>query len=80
MRVSSQRGAFDLHKNPARAGDISATEEASGLATEGVEHRQRLQGGLLGDGALILISPPATGLVLALCLIVVHVHQSLSFD
>ncbi|KAK9845023.1 hypothetical protein WJX74_009785 [Apatococcus lobatus] len=31
-------------------GDISATEEASGLDTEGVEHRQRLQGGLLGDG------------------------------
>lgn len=38
-------------------GDISATEEASGLATEGVEHRQRLQGGLLGDGANQKASP-----------------------
>ena len=46
-------------------GDISATEEASGLATEGVEHRQRLQGGLLGDGTLLWL------IHFAVCLIMI---------
>lgn len=32
-------------------GDITATEEASRLPTAGADHRRRIQGGLLGDGA-----------------------------
>lgn len=31
-------------------GDITATEEASSLATVGERHNKRIQGGLLGDG------------------------------
>ena len=31
-------------------GDITATEEASFLATVGERHNKRIQGGLLGDG------------------------------
>ena len=31
-------------------GDITATEEASALATFGDKHNKRVQGGLLGDG------------------------------
>ena len=31
-------------------GDITATEEASALATFGDKHNRRVQGGLLGDG------------------------------
>lgn len=33
-------------------GDITATEEASMLATTGTLHAQRIQGGILGDGAV----------------------------
>ena len=49
-----------LHKAPGAAGfvlttveaigDITATEEASALATFGDKHNRRVQGGLLGDG------------------------------
>lgn len=34
-------------------GDITATEEASMLATTGTLHAQRIQGGILGDGAVL---------------------------
>lgn len=37
-------------------GDISATEEASGLLPEGEEHDKRIQGGILGDGVSTLFS------------------------
>ena len=34
-------------------GDITATEEASALATFGDKHNRRVQGGLLGDGQYV---------------------------
>ena len=33
-------------------GDITATEEASRIPTNGADHRRRIQGGLLGDGGV----------------------------
>ena len=39
-------------------GDITATEEASQLATTGTSHSRRIQGGILADGALDLRPRP----------------------
>eukprot|EP01025_Chloroclados_australasicus_P066445 TRINITY_DN916_c1_g1_i1.p1 TRINITY_DN916_c1_g1~~TRINITY_DN916_c1_g1_i1.p1 ORF type:complete len:581 (-),score=60.91 TRINITY_DN916_c1_g1_i1:347-2089(-) len=43
-------------------GDISATEEASGLAPEGPAHMARIKGGLLGDGLSSIFSALATSM------------------
>ena len=37
-------------------GDITATEEVSGLETSGEPHRRRIQGGLLADGESLSLS------------------------
>ncbi len=49
-------------------GDITATEEASALATFGDKHNRRVQGGLLGDGQYLghiiaLFNPEASVLI-----------------
>ena len=38
-------------------GDITATEEASFIATVGEKHNKRIQGGLLGDGTPFYLFP-----------------------
>lgn len=43
-------------------GDITATEEASMLATTGSAHSRRIQGGILADGAPGLLSEPSINL------------------
>ena len=46
-------------------GDITATEEASFIATVGEKHNKRIQGGLLGDGTPPPLSPPLLWLCLS---------------
>ena len=52
-------------------GDITATEEASALATFGDKHNRRVQGGLLGDGQFPSVSSHVLGRLS--CVLTIHI-------